>query len=82
MVKTFLRFFLRHPFLKKHYTCDDSTTTPVLTALLFIVLALVALVLTALVLLLLVLMALMLVMSSSGADFMSDNIICANGRLQ
>ena len=128
MVKTFLRFFLRHPFLKKHYTCDDSTTTPVLTALLFIVLALVVLVLTApvliarvlisLVLIALVLMALMLVMSSTGAycigadstaditgayctgadsagasftgangtdvgaDFMSDNIICAKGSLQ
>jgi len=51
----------------------------VLTALMLIALVLIAPVLTALVLISLVLMVLMLVMSSSGADFMSDNIICAKG---
>lgn len=50
----------------------------VLTALMLIALVLIAPVLTALVLISLVLMVLMLVMSSSGADFMGDNIIISD----
>ena len=75
-------FAIEMKFYSTGAYCIGDNITDVLVALLLIALVLIALVLTALVHIASVLNALMLialVMSISGADFMSDNIICAKG---